>query len=267
MVDIYLYTLVSVSVVSLVSFVGIFTLSLQERLLQKYIFLLVSLAIGALLGDAFLHLIPESYEELDPTMVGLLVITGIFIFFVLEKILHWHHSHGLEDVGCEDKYREHGGGQDGERNSKVNPLGYIMLVSDSVHNFLDGIIIGASYFVSIEVGIATTIAVMLHEIPQEIGDFGILLHAGFSKMKALFLNFLSALAAFLGALCVLLLNEVIESTLPLLVPLVAGGFIYIASSDLIPELHKTKGVARSLFQLIAITIGIIVMFLLILTEV
>jgi len=265
MPEVYVYTLASVFIVSMVSLIGLFTLSLKEDVLRKYIFLLVSLAIGALLGDAFIHLIPESFESLDATLVGLLIIVGILAFFILEKFLHWHHSHGLEDEGCADQYREHEEAQ-GEGGG-IRPLGHLVIVSDGVHNFLDGVIIAASYFVSAEVGIATTAAVMLHEIPQEIGDFGVLLHAGFTRMRALFVNFLSALSAVLGALAVLFLNETLETAILWLVPLAAGGFIYIASSDLIPELHKTEHAGESLLQLAAIAIGVVAMALLVLAEV
>lgn len=264
MVEASLYTFISVLLVSLISFVGIFALSLNEYLLRKYIFLLISLAIGALLGDAFIHLIPESFEELGTAYAGLMVIVGILLFFILEKWLHWHHTHGLKDMAHEDECERMEGKE--SAGGEIRPVGHMILVSDGVHNFLDGVIIGTSYFISIEVGIATTLAVMLHEIPQEIGDFGVLLHAGFTKARALFLNFLTALTAILGASIVLLLQEMTESIVPWLIPFAAGGFIYIASSDLIPELHKTKRVKDSIFQLIAIAIGITAMVLLLSLE-
>ncbi len=244
---IYLYSLASVIVVSLISLIGLFTLSLNEKLLKKYVFILVSLAVGALLGDAFIHLIPEAFEQIgNPTNLALAIVGGIFIFFVLEKFLHWHH-HGIEDHA-------------------PHPIGNLILVSDGIHNLIDGIIIGASYLISIEVGIATTIAVILHEIPQEIGDFGVLLHAGYTKSKALWLNFLSALFAIVGVIIALILGTMTESLILWLIPVAAGGFIYIAMSDLIPELHKTKKFTYSVIQLIAISIGIGSMLLLLAIE-
>jgi len=249
MADIYTYTILSVFVVSLISLVGVFTLALRADLVKRYTFLLVSLAIGALLGDAFIHLIPESIAELGATQAALLVIAGILIFFVLEKVLHWHHHHGEE----EEEYPAQA------HKNRIHLVGYMVLISDGVHNMLDGIIIGASFLVSIEVGIATTIAVILHEIPQEIGDFGVLLHSGFTKGKALLMNFLSALLAVFGAVLVLALHAVAEPIATLMVPIAAGAFIYIATSDLIPELHKVKHAGHSIAQFIVILIGVAAM--------
>lgn len=238
MITIYLYTFVSVAIVSLISLVGVFTLLLKENLLKKYVFVFMSVAVGALLGDAFIHLIPEALtDSSNVTITSSLIIFGIFIFFILEKFMHWHH-HG------EDKDEQ-----------GIHPVGKLIVLSDGVHNFIDGVIIAASFMVSIPIGIATTIAVVLHEIPQEIGDLAVLLHSGYSKKKALLLNFLSALTAILGALILFLLGDI--STW--FVPIAAGGFIYIAIADLIPELHKTKEVKHSLVQLLAIAIGVAAM--------
>jgi zinc and cadmium transporter len=238
-----LLSLGSVLLVSAISLIGIFTLSLKESFIKGVTFVLVGIATGALLGDAFIHLIPEAFAETtNPTALSLTIIAGMLIFFVLEKFLHWHHHQGLE--GSEPD---------------VHPVGKMILVSDGVHNFVDGLIIAASYLVSIEVGIATTIAVVLHEIPQEIGDFGVLIHSGYTKGKALWLNFLSALAAVLGAAVGLLLGGSVEAFTLWLVPLAAGGFIYIALTDLIPELHKTTSVRHSLLQLVAVIAGVLAM--------
>lgn len=217
-----LYSLVSVIIVSLISLVGVFTLSLKDAVLKKYVFVFVSLAVGALLGDAFLHLIGESFETLgDPLLISGLVLSGILVFFILEKFLHWHHH-----------------GRDVEECCKTHHLGKMILVSDGLHNMIDGLIIGASYMVSIPAGIATTIAVMLHEIPQEIGDFAVLLHAGYSRKRALWLNFLSALTAVAGLALAIILGSFIDIFTNYFLPFAAGGFIYIAMSDLVPELHK-----------------------------
>jgi zinc and cadmium transporter len=254
-----------VIVVSSISLIGIFTLSLREKMLKKYIFLFVSLATGALLGDALIHLIPESFEELSASIVGLLVITGILLFFVLEKFLHWHHYHGSEDQAGHHEHTEiepHTAPRKG-----MHPVAKMIIVSDALHNLLDGAIIGASFLVSAQVGIATTVAVILHEIPQEIGDFGVLLHFGMNRMRALFVNFASALFALMGAFIVLFIHGLSESIIPWLVPIAAGGFLYIASSDLIPQLHKTKLLKQSLAQLSAIILGVILMYALIFLEV
>ena len=153
-----------------------------------------------------------------------------------------------------------------DNKEHAHPFAYTNLVGDGLHNFIDGLIIGASYIVSVPVGIATTIAVVLHEIPQEIGDFGVLIHAGFSKGKALALNFLSAVAAILGAVVALWLSGAVEGLEMVLIPLAAGGFIYIAGSDLIPELHKENHIVRSILQVISFIAGIGVMLLLLLLE-
>lgn len=250
--EIYFYSIGSVLVISLISLVGVFTLGLKENLLRKYIFVLVSLAVGALLGDAFIHLIPEAFEELgNPTAVSLGIIGGILIFFILEKFLHWH-NHDIHEHNAE--------------HCSPRPLGKLVLISDGVHNFIDGLIIGASYLISIEVGIATTIAVILHEIPQEIGDFGILLHAGYTKTKALWLNFLSALLAVLGVVIALMFSGVTETFAAWLLPITAGGFIYIAMSDLIPEMQKTKELKYTYIQLLAVALGVGMMILLLALE-
>ncbi|MDP3726573.1 MAG: ZIP family metal transporter [bacterium] len=256
MTTVAVYSLLSVFAVSLISLVGILAISVNESLLKKWILVLVSLAVGALFGDALIHLIPEAFEKsANPTLTSLLIILGIFLFFVLEKFLHWHHQHGHELH--EKEY--HGEALSGEMQNRIRPLGYLILVSDGFHNLIDGVIIGASYFVSIEVGIATTIAVILHEIPQEIGDFGVLLHSGFSKMKALFFNFVSALFAIVGVVFVLSLQNAAEIVSSAIIPLAAGGFLYIAGSDLVPELHKTTKISHSLMQLLAIFLGVLAM--------
>jgi zinc and cadmium transporter len=240
-----IYALGSVLVVSLVSLVGLFTLSIKEHLLKKYVFIFVSIAVGALLGDAFIHLIPESFEEIaNPTLVSVLIIGGILLFFIVEKFLHWHH-HELDS------------------ENHVMPVGKMILFSDSVHNIVDGIIIGVSYMVSIEVGIATTIAVLLHEIPQEIGDFGVLLHAGYSRAKALLYNFYTALCAIVGLGIAYFLSQYAEAITIWFLPIAAGGFIYIAVADLIPELHKTISSSKkshALIQIAVVVIGVLAMY-------
>ncbi|MDP2788682.1 MAG: ZIP family metal transporter [bacterium] len=242
MITVYVYSFVSVVVVSLISLVGVFTLSLREEILRKYIFLFISLAVGALLGDAFIHLIPEALKDsFNPTLTSVLIISGILLFFIIEKFLHWHH-HG------EDK-----------EDHQIHSMGKLVLFSDGIHNFIDGMIIGASFLISIPIGLATTLAVILHEIPQEIGDFAVLIHAGYSKNRALWLNFLSALLSFIGLIIALVVGEVAQTFNTWLLPVAAGGFIYIAVADLIPELHKTKEGRSSVLQLLMVVVGILTM--------
>ncbi len=236
-------------VVSLVSLIGVFFLSIKEDILKKYINFFISLAIGALLGDAFIHIIPEAFRsQLGSNLAGILVIFGILLFFIIEKFIHWHH-HG-EDKG----------------NNDIHPVGKLVLFTDGFHNMIDGIIIGASFLISIPVGIATTIAVVLHEIPQEIGDFAVLIHSGYSKRRALWLNFLSALASFVGLFIVFLFGNVANNSIMWFIPIAAGGFIYIAVADLIPELHKTKQLKYSIIQLCIIMLGVLSMVALLLIE-
>ena len=247
--SIVLYTLISVLVISLLAFIGIISLAVNTKRLKTVLIYLISFSAGALFGDAFIHLLPEIVESYGFSLtVSLGVLGGIVIFFVLEKIIHWQHCH-LPIT------EEH-----------VHPFAYMNLIGDALHNFIDGIIIAASYVISIPAGLATTLAVALHEIPQEIGDYGVLLYSGFSRSKALVLNFISALAAVLGAVLALWATIVVEQIEMFLVPIAVGGFIYIAGSDLIPELHKETRLRRSIMQIIAFLLGIGVMSILLLLE-
>jgi zinc and cadmium transporter len=240
---VYFYTLASVSLISLVSFVGVFTLSLRKEKLNKITLYLVSLSAGTLLGGAFLHLLPEIIEEKGAfEWVWLSLLAGLVVFFVLEKIICWRHCHVPTS-------REH-----------PHPLGIMNLVGDGLHNFLDGVVIAGAYMLDPVVGLATTVAVVAHEIPQEIADFGVLVHAGYTRVRALALNFLIALSAVAGALITLVLGEVITELSDYIIPFTAGGFIYIATADLIPELKKEPHPKKSLGQLAVILAGIGLMY-------
>lgn len=236
------YVFASVILVSLVSFAGVLVL-------RRGIGAVVGLAIGALLGDVFIHIIPEAFESGETLSVSLLIISGIFAFFILEKVLHWHHHHSPDHA-----------------TSCPHPIGRLTLFSDGLHNFIDGALIAASYLVSIEIGIATTIAVVLHEIPQEIGNFGVLLHAGYSRASALWYNFLSALTSFLGAALVLIVGNASDVLTSTLLPITAGGFIYIALSDLVPELQKDTKASHAIIQVATIALGLIAMIALLALE-
>jgi len=245
MVEAWLYTILSVIVVSLISLIGVFTISIRKEILKEAICFLVSFAVGGLFGDVFLHLLPESFEKLGVgPSPSLLILFGILLFFGLEKFIRWRHCH---DANCKEHSR---------------PVSAMILIGDGVHNFFDGILIAASYLISIPLGIATAVAVILHEIPQEIGNFGVLLRGGFSINKALFFNFLSALTAILGALISLIIGSRLAAYSSFLLPITAGGFIYIAGSDLIPELHHEIRPLASFRQFTAIILGIGLMFLL-----
>jgi len=245
MQSVWLYTLLSVLIVSLISLVGVITLSVKQDFIKRILLFFVSFSAGALLGDVFIHLMPELLDHGKFTIqTPLFIIGGIVLFFILEKILHWRHCHMSAE------------------HNHIHPLAQINLIGDAVHNLIDGMVIAGSFFVSIPVGIATTIAVVLHEIPQEMGDFGILLHAGLSVRKALFFNFLSALTAFLGAILILVLNPDIDAVMKYLIPFTIGGFLYIANADLIPELHKDVKLLNSFIQLLSLLAGVGVMLLL-----
>jgi zinc and cadmium transporter len=245
----WVYAIVSVVVVSLLSLVGVACISISEQRLKRIIFTMVSLAVGAMFGDAFIHLLPESFENpRSKVETSLYVLAGIFAFFILEKFLLWRHQHTLES------------------DSHIHHVGYMNLIADGLHNLIDGMIIGASYLISTPVGIATTMAVVFHEIPHELGNFFVLLHAGFTKTKALFFNLLSATFAILGAIISMAVGSSVASFSAAMLPLAAGGFIYIAGSDLIPELHKDASPSRSAVQLMAMATGVGVMLLLILME-
>ena len=249
MTHVWLYTLASVLVVSLVSLIGIVAISSNRARIQQTVFVMVSLAVGAMFGDAFIHLLPQSFAAAEATLAtSIYVLAGILIFFLLEKFLLWRHEHIPHYGDC------------------IHPVGYVSLVADGLHNFIDGLLIGTSYLVSLPVGLGTTLAVLLHEIPQEIGDFGVLLHAGFRPAQAIGLNFLSASLAILGAIVALLVGHAVTALPHIVLPMTAGGFIYIAGSDLVPELHKEREPVKSLVQMLAIGAGVGLMLLLTLLE-
>src|SRR3989338_8372539 len=230
--------LASVLAVSLLSFVGLVTLSIKKIILKRMLFLLVSFATGTLLAAAFLDLIPEAMEY-EAANVMLFPLLGIMTFFLLEKSIHWHHHHAKKEV---------------------HAFTYLNLIGDGFHNFIDGIVIAASFLHSPALGVTTTIAIIFHEIPQEIGDFSLLIHGGFSRAKALFFNFLSALTAVVGGVLGYFFISSLESALPCLLAYTAGHFIYIATVDLLPELVAHKSPKVSALQVAAITAGMTVIW-------
>jgi zinc and cadmium transporter len=243
------YTLTSVVLVSLLSLIGIVTLSLKRQLLQKVLIFLVAFAVGALFGDVFIHLLPKSFEQIGMNLTtSLLVIGGFAIFFVLEKFIRWRHV----------------GSATGERN--IQPVVAINLIGDGAHNLIDGMLIAASFMVSTTIGLTTTLAIVLHEIPQEIGDFGILVHGGLSIRKALLFNLAAATLAILGAVITILIGDRFKDFADYLLPVTAGGFIYIAGPDLIPELQQERKISVSALQFAALGLGVAIMALLTILE-
>jgi len=232
--------LASVTIVSMVSFIGLLFVGMKEGVLGRLLMVLVGFASGSMIGAAFFDLIPEA-EEVGPN-VWLYIVTGIMFFFVMEKFLYWRHCH--------------------DENCQVHSFAYLNLIGDGVHNLVDGALIAGSFLISASLGFTTTLAVVFHEIPQELGDFGVLVYGGFARKKALTYNFLSATTAVVGALATYALSSQVQSLPGLLVPFAAGGFIYVAATDLMPELHKRTQPRDSLVQLLTLLAGIALMFVL-----
>lgn len=234
-----LLILISTLIVSLISLIGVITLAVKEKLLKAALFSLVAFSAGALIGGAFLHLIPEAIGQSSSDTVFVFVVCGFVLFFLLEKYFYWRHCH---DGICH-----------------IHTFTYLNLLGDTLHNFIDGLVIAGSFSVSVKLGIFTTCLVIIHEIPQEAGDFGILVYGGFTKQKALFYNFLTALTAFGGAIIGYMIAHRIHSFSYILLSVTAGGFIYIASADLVPEIHKEANLKKSGISLAFFFFGIILM--------
>lgn len=250
MTVVWLYSLVSVILVSLISLIGVLAFSLKEENLKKILLYLVSFSAGGLFGHAFIHMIPEAVGENGfGLQVSLYILSGIITSFIMEKFLQWRHCH----IPTSEEH--------------PHSFAYMNLFGDAVHNFIDGLIIGGSYLANIPLGIATTLAVVFHEIPQEIGDFGVLIYGGFNKSRAIFFNFSTALTAIFGAIVALSVGFLIQDFIPFLIPFAAGNFIYIAGSDLIPELRKEEPrFLKSALQLASFVLGVLILFSLVLLE-
>lgn len=243
------YIVLTTFLITLISFVGVFALAIKDKVLNKILLFLVSLSAGALMAGAFLHLIPEAIENSlheqegnieIPTDIFIYVLLGFILFFIIEKVLHWRHCH--------------------KGKCDVHTFHYMNLVGDSVHNFIDGLILAASFVTSIELGITTTFAIAAHEIPQEIGDFGVLIYGGFKKKKAIILNFIVAATAIAGGLIGYFISKMINEATTFLLPFAAGGFIYIAATDLVPEIKKELDYKKYLITLMFFIMGILIMW-------
>lgn len=236
---------ISITIISMISLIGIFTLKFSEEKINKILIYLVAISVGGLLGGAFIHIIPESIEKIsNPNLIGILLLSGFSFFFIIEKILHWRHCH---IVNCQHHN---------------NPIALTNIIGDAIHNFLDGAIIAIAYNINFATGIMVTFSVILHEIPQELGDYGILRYYGYSYRKALSMNFVTSLTAFCGAFLVIYIpNLIIAKYITYFLPFTAGGFIYIAASDLVPELKKNNKAKDSILQFLMILIGTALIFL------
>jgi len=241
------YILVFTFLGSIASLAGGFALLSKEKLALKISHFLASFAAGTLLGAAFFDLLPEALHEGEESGIDIFLwsLVGILLFFLLERFIHWFHHH--------EEYPEH------KRESKSTvPL---IVIGDTMHNFVDGVVIAATFLVSIPLGIVTAIAVAMHEIPQEIGDFGLLLHKGLSRRKVIIVNIASASVAFMGAIITYILGDILEGYIPILLALTAGFFIYIATSDLIPEIHHEKRKGFAVIESVLLIVGVIVIWL------
>lgn len=235
-----LYIILSGTIISILALTGIFALYIKQQVLDELLLILVALSAGTLIGGAFFHLLPEAIKEIPDFNIFPYVLIGYLTFFLIEQSLHWHHCH----KGMHDKPTFH----------------YMNLVGDAIHNFIDGLILAASYVISIPIGIATTLAVAAHEIPQEIGDFGVLVYGGFEKKKALLINFIVALSVILGGIIGYIIIQTAEQLALFLLPFAAGGFIYIAATDLLPEIRKEKDIKKSIILLEFFILGVLLMF-------
>ncbi len=236
-----IWILVSVVVISLFAIIGVLFLSVREELLNKVLLALVAFSAGALMGGALLHMIPKTLTMTSSINTFLYLLLGFSFFFLLENVLQWRHCH---DAKCD-----------------VHTFTYMNLIGDGIHNITDGLIIAASFVASIALGFATTLAVAFHEIPQEIGDFGVLVYGGFEKRKALMYNYISAITIIPGAIVGYLLSIYTTQFIQFMLPIAAGGFIYIAASDLIPELRKETSLKKSAVIFGVFLMGIILMYI------
>ena len=234
--------IIATVVISSGSFVGVLTLALNQKFLSKILLSLVSLSAGTMLAAALLHLLPEAIGELGSTLPLQLTLVSFIGFFILERFLHWRHCHHKDHL-------------------VKHTMGTMNLIADAIHNFLDGVLIAASFAGGMSLGVVATIAIALHEIPQEIGDFGVLLHSGFTRERALLFNVLVSLTAILGGILGYFASHAMTSFANYLIPVAAGGFIYISATDLIPELKQETSTKRTLSMIATFLFGVVIMYL------
>ncbi|MBU0590620.1 ZIP family metal transporter [Candidatus Micrarchaeota archaeon] len=218
-------------------FAGVFSLWISKKNLTEISAILMAFAAGSLLGGAFLHLLPEAMENLDTEQAFLMTLIGFSLFILLEAYVHWHHC----------------------KECEIHPFSYVMLVGDGVHNFIGGLVLTASFLVSIPLGIATIVAIVAHELPQQLGIFGVLIKGGLKRDKALLYSFAAQSTIILGALVGYFLSGIVGGIAIFLVPFAAGNFIYIAASDLIPEMHKSEGLEK-IRNIVVFIVGILFMW-------
>lgn len=239
-----LYVLASVLLVSLVAVMAALPLITRRHVPAEALVTLLSISVGTLLGAVFIHFLPEVVLHGYTPGVAFSIIAGFLTFFMIEKLIHYHHRKNCRNV---------------QGHSHAYSLAPINLIGDAIHNFIDGLVIAGAYVASIPLGIAATVSVVFHEIPQEIADMGVLLYAGMEKKKALLLNFLSALTAVAGALLGFLLSGSVHGFSDAIIPFAMGNFLYIAAANLVPELHRHCRLKDACIHLLAILFGIGIM--------
>jgi zinc and cadmium transporter len=237
-----LYPIISVIIVSLVSVVFAIPFFLKKKISKNTLLFLLSISVGVLLSTVFMNFLPESFSHHYSLGLTFNILFGFLTMFLLEKFVHFHHNKKCENSNC-----GHG---------HAYNLAPINLIGDAIHNFIDGLVIAGAYAVNVTVGLTATISIIFHEIPQEIADFGILLYSGMSKKRALIFNFLSGASAILGTIIGIFLIEKIHSFNEIIIPFAAGNFIYIAASNLVPQLHRHCKLKDTIMHFFAILIGI-----------
>ncbi len=242
-----LYTVIATILVSLSSFIGIFTISLNEKTLHKVLTILVAYSAGTILGAALFDLLPEAVKLVDEALVYPIIAFGFVFFLLLERTIYWYHGHGHEFKHKEDD---------------IKGFAYLNLLGDFVHNFIDGMIIAASFTNSVTVGVSAAIAVVFHELPQEMGDYGILVYAGMERRKALILNFLASVSVVVGGVFGAFFIGTVESLEGYMVAFSAGAFIFLSASELIPEMQEENDRAKALIQLLMLILGMLTIYML-----
>jgi len=237
-----IYIILSALTISVLSLGFVIIISIKEKILNDILVYLVALSAGALIGGAFLHLLPEAIEESENENIFLIILAGFITFYILEKVLHCHHSH--------------------KEGHHVHTFHYMSIVGAVIHSFIDGLIIAASFVISIPVGVATFIMVASHEIPKKIGDFGVLVYGGFEKKKAIMINFILSLGVLVGGIVGFIISREIDFTTEYLLPIAAGGFIYVGAADLLPEIRKESDTKKSIIILEIIAVGMMLMWVL-----
>ena len=244
-----LYTLVATILVSLSSFIGIFTISLNEKTLHKMLTVLVAYSAGTILGAALFDLLPEAVELVDEALVYPIIAFGFVFFLLLERTLYWYHGHGH-------------GHEFGNEDGVTKDFAYLNLLGDFIHNFIDGMIIAASFANSATLGVASAIAVVFHELPQEMGDYGILIYAGVERKRALILNSLASVSVVVGGIFGSFFIGMVENLEGYMVAFSAGAFIFLSAGELIPEMHEENDRGRALIQLAVLILGMLTIYML-----